>query len=167
MIDYKKTDLDMIDESVFKLIGSDWMLVTAGAINSFNTMTASWGGMGILWNKPVSYIFIRPTRHTYEFIERNSTYTLSFFSEKYRKALTLCGTKSGRDVDKAKEAGLTPEETKNGSVSFEEARLVIECKKLYFQDIDPSHFLDGSIEKMYDNDYHRMYIGEITGIRKK
>jgi len=167
MTGFKKPDLNMFNENVFKLIGEDWMLVTSGNVNSFNTMTASWGGMGILWNKPVSYIFIRPTRHTYGFIEKNDTYTLSFFSEKYRKALTLCGTKSGRDIDKAKEAGITPEETENGTVYFKEARLVFECRKLYFHDIDPSHFLDGSIQKMYDNDYHRMYVGEITGIRKK
>jgi flavin reductase (DIM6/NTAB) family NADH-FMN oxidoreductase RutF len=167
MTGFKKPDLNMIDENIFKLIGEDWMLVTSGNINSFNTMTASWGGMGILWNKPVSYIFIRPTRYTYGFIEKNNTYTLSFFSEKYRKALTLCGTKSGRDIDKAKEAGITPEETESGTVYFKEARLIFECRKLYFHDIDPSHFLDGSIQKMYDNDYHRMYVGEITGIRKK
>jgi flavin reductase (DIM6/NTAB) family NADH-FMN oxidoreductase RutF len=164
---FKKPDLTMIDENIFKLIGEDWMLVTSGNISSFNTMTASWGGMGVLWNKPVSYIFIRPTRYTYGFIEKNNTYTLSFFSEKYRKALTLCGTKSGRDIDKAKEAGITPEEAESGTVYFKEARLAFECRKLYFQDIDPSHFLDSSIEKMYDNDYHRMYVGEITGIRKK
>jgi len=79
----KKSDINLIDESVFKLIGDDWMLVTSGNINSFNTMTASWGGMGVLWNKPVSYIFIRPTRYTYGFIEKSNTYTLSFFDRKY------------------------------------------------------------------------------------
>jgi flavin reductase (DIM6/NTAB) family NADH-FMN oxidoreductase RutF len=167
MSDNKKPDLNLIDESVFKLIGDDWMLVTSGSINSFNTMTASWGGMGILWNKPVSYIFIRPTRYTYEFLEKNETYTLSFFSEKYRKALSLCGSKSGRDIDKVKETGLTPEETGKGMVAFKEAKLVLECRKLYFQDIDPANFLEASINKMYDNDYHRMYIGEIMGIKKR
>jgi len=167
MTDFKKPDLNMIDENVFKLIGEDWMLITSGNKDSFNTMTASWGGMGILWNRPVSYIFVRPTRYTYEFIEKNNGYTLSFFSERYRKALTLCGSTSGRDTDKIAEAGLTPQETESGEISFKEARLVLECRKLYFQDIDPAHFIDSSIEKMYDNDYHRMYIGEITGIRKR
>jgi flavin reductase (DIM6/NTAB) family NADH-FMN oxidoreductase RutF len=167
MIDYKNTDLKKIDENVFKLIGADWMLITSGNMTSFNTMTASWGGMGVLWNRPVTYIFIRPTRYTREFVEKNDTYTLSFFSDKYRKALTLCGTKSGRDTDKPKNAGITPEETKSGNVYFKEAKLVLECRKLYFQDIDPSNFLDSSISKMYDNDYHRMYIGEITKIIKR
>lgn len=167
MTDFKKPDLNMIDENVFKLIGEDWMLITSGNKDSFNTMTASWGGMGILWNRPVSYIFVRPTRYTYEFIEKSNGYTLSFFSERYRKALTLCGSTSGRDTDKIAEAGLTPQETESGEISFKEARLVLKCRKLYFQDIDPAHFIDSSIEKMYDNDYHRMYIGEITGIRKR
>lgn len=157
----------MIDENIFKLIGEDWMLITSGNKDSFNTMTASWGGMGILWNRPVSYIFVRPTRYTYEFIEKDNGYTLSFFNGRYRKALTLCGSTSGRDTDKVAEAGLTPEETESGAISFKEARLVLECRKLYFQDIDPAHLIDSSIEKMYNNDYHRMYIGEITAIRKR
>ncbi|HNX24854.1 MAG TPA: flavin reductase family protein [Spirochaetota bacterium] len=167
MLNYSKTDLNMIDENVFKLIGSDWMLITSGTKDSFNTMTASWGGFGVLWNKPVSYIFVRPQRYTYEFLERNKSYSLSFFDEKYRKALTICGSKSGRDIDKVSEAGLTPVMSDNGIVHFAEAKLVVECSKLYYQDIDPSQFLDNSINKLYDNDYHRMYIGEITGIIKK
>ncbi len=166
MINYAKTELNRIDENVFKLIGSDWMLITAGSEKSFNTMTASWGGLGVLWNKPVSYIFIRPQRYTYEFMEKNKSYSLSFFDEKYRKALNLCGTKSGRDCDKVKESGLTPVVSENGVVHFAEAKLVLECSKLYYQDIDPSHFLDPSINGIYNNDYHRMYIGSITDIIK-
>ena len=166
MINFAKTDLHRIDENVFKLIGSDWMLLTAGMGKSFNMMTASWGGMGVLWNKPVTYIFVRPTRYTYEFIEKNKTYSLSFFDEKYRKALNLCGTKSGRDIDKVKESGLTPVVSENGIVHFKEAKLVLECTKLYYQDIDPAHFLDPAINKLYDNDYHRMYIGQIIKIIK-
>ncbi len=166
MIKYEKTQLNRIDENVFKLIGSDWMLITAGTKDSFNTMTASWGGLGVLWNKPVSYIFVRPTRYTYEFLENSGTYSISFFNEKYRNALSICGSKSGRDIDKVKEAGLTPVVSENGIVYFDEAKLVLECTKLYYQDIDPSHFLDPKINELYNNDYHRMYIGEITGIKK-
>jgi len=167
MIKFSETDLNMIDENVFKLIGSDWMLITSGTEDSYNTMTASWGGMGVLWNKPVSYIFIRPQRYTYEFLEKNKTYSLSFFDEKYRKALNICGTKSGRDLDKVKEAGLTPAVSENGLVHFSEAKLVLECSKMYYQDINPANFLDPSINAIYNNDYHRMYIGEITKIIKK
>ena len=166
MINFAKTDLNRIDENVFKLIGSDWMLLAAGTEKSFNMMTASWGGMGVLWNKPVTYIFVRPTRYTYEFIEKNEVYSISFFEEKCRKALTLCGTKSGRDIDKVKESGLTPVISDTGIVHFGEAKLVLECRKLYYQDIDPANFLDPAINKMYNNDYHRMYIGEIIRIIK-
>ena len=167
MIKFEKTDLNRIDENPFKLIGSDWMLITAGDKNSFNTMTASWGGLGVLWNKPVSYIFVRPTRYTYEFLEKNKSYSLSFFDEKYRKALSICGAKSGRDTDKVKEAGLTPVESGNGVVHFDEAKLVLECTKMYYQDIEPANFLDSSISGFYNNDYHRLYIGEIAEIIKK
>ena len=166
MINFAKTELNRIDENVFKLIGSDWMLLAAGTEKSFNMMTASWGGMGVLWNKPVTYIFVRPNRYTYEFIEKNASYSISFFEERFRKALTLCGTKSGRDIDKVKESGLTPVVSEAGIIHFGEAKMAIECRKLYYQDIDPSHFLDPAINKMYNNDYHRMYIGEITNIIK-
>ena len=138
------------------------MLVTAGSHGSFNTMTASWGGLGVLWSKKVSFIVIRPSRYTYEFIERSASYSLSFFEEKNRDALMLCGSKSGRDMDKVKEAGLTAV-TDDGPIYFKEARLVMQCRKLYFQDLQPVNFLDGSIEKNYpQKDYHRWYVGEIT-----
>lgn len=143
------------------------MLVTAGKINNFNTMTASWGGFGILWNKPVSFIFIRPTRYTYEFTERFSEYTLGFFTGDHRKALNILGSKSGRDLDKVKLSGLTPVETESGNVGFAEARLIMECRKLYYQDLNPERFLDASIDKNYpEKDYHRMYIGEILSIKE-
>ncbi len=149
----------------FKLIGKDWMLITAGTMDSFNTMTASWGGLGVLWNKEVATVYVRPSRYTYEFIEREKYFTLSFFDETYRKALNLCGTKSGRDTDKVKETGFKPVETPKGSVTFSQALTVIECSKLFYQDMDPSHFLEGFIEKNYNGrDYHRMYIGEIVNI---
>ena len=115
-----------ITDNVIKLIGKDWMLVTAGRPGDYNTMTASWGGAGFLWNKPVVFVFVRHERHTYGFMEREDVFTLSFFDEKYRKALSLCGTKSGRDTDKAAETGLTPVETSNGSIAFSPARLVLE-----------------------------------------
>ena len=97
-----------IKENAIKLIGKDWALITAGDESGYNTMTASWGGLGQLWNKDVCFIFIRPQRYTYEFIEKNELFTMSFYPEEYRKALSFCGTKSGRDYDKAKETGLTP-----------------------------------------------------------
>lgn len=154
---------EQITDNTFKLIGNDWMLITAGTKEKFNTMTASWGGLGILWGKKVAFCVIRPQRYTYEFVENSSTFTLSFFSHEYRDALNLCGKKSGRDIDKAKQAGITPIELEQGGISFGEARLVLECRKLYYHDLAPENFLDTDLDKNYPNkDYHRMYVGEIV-----
>lgn len=156
-----------LTDNTFSLIGKDWMLITAGSPDSYNTMTASWGGVGILWNKSVAWCVVRPTRHTYGFMEKSDTFTLSFFEEEYRDALMLCGTKSGRDTDKAAETGLTPVAGElEGTTTFGQARLVLECRKLYFQDIDPANFQDPALDGNYpDKDYHRMYVGEIVNCR--
>lgn len=153
---------ESINENFIKLIGTDWMLITAGTQEKFNMMTASWGGVGVLWHKKIAWCVVRPQRYTYEFMEKADVFTLSFFSEKYKEALTICGTKSGRNIDKAKTCGLTPVFSKNGGILFSEAKLVLECRKIYFQDLNPNNFLDPSIAKNYpDKDYHRMYVGEI------
>ena len=104
------------------LIGREWMLITAGTPQHFNTMTASWGSMGELWFKPVCFCFVRPQRYTHEFMEKYEAFTLSFFKEKYKPQLNFCGSRSGRETDKAKECGFTIREAKNGSVFFDEAR---------------------------------------------
>ncbi len=164
MKNFRKIETENMKGNPFKLVGNDWMLVTAGNETHWNTMTASWGGFGVLWHKNVCFSFVRPQRYTYEFMENSDFFTLSFFSEDYREALKLCGTKSGRDIDKAREAGLTATVTPEKSIAFEEASLVVECKKIYFQDIDPAFFLDKEIESNYpEQDYHRMYIGEVLG----
>ena len=124
---FKETIPELLTDNPFKLIGKDWMLITSGTTASFNTMTASWGGLGVLWEKKVAFCFIRPTRHTYEFVERSQYFTLSFFTERHRKALSFCGSHSGRDTDKIKGAGLTPAHG-GGFVYFEEARLVMANK---------------------------------------
>ena len=159
---FKEIEPELIKNNTFKLIGSDWMLITAGTLKAYNTMTASWGGFGVLWSKKICFCFIRPQRYTYRFMENSKNWTLSFFEAKYRKVLEFCGSNSGREVNKIAMTGLTPVEGTSGSVYFAEARLVIECKKIYFQDIDPNHFIDPNIHENYpDKDYHRMYIGEI------
>lgn len=159
----RKIDIKELKGNPVSMFDDKWCLVTAGSEESYNTMTASWGAMGELWNKDVCFCFIRPQRYTYEFTEKNDLFTLSFFGEEYRKALSFCGSKSGRDYDKAKETGLTPVAV-DGSVSFEESEIVIVLKKVAFQDLDPKGFLDGTIdEKCYpQKDYHRMYIGEVV-----
>lgn len=158
----------IINDNVFQLIGADWMLITAGTRKGFNTMTANWGGLGYLWNRNVCFCFIRPPRYTYKFMERTDIFTLTFYEEKDRGILKLCGAKSGRDVDKIKETGLVPVFDDSGAIWFEQARLVLECKKVYFQDITPKNFLDSGIPPFYPKkDYHRMYIGEIIRCLKK
>jgi len=152
-----------VSDNVFKLIGKDWMLITAGDIRTYNMMTASWGGMGVIWNKQIVICYIRPQRFTYDFVEKNEYFTLSFFNEAYRGVLNHLGTSSGRNVNKMQTAGLTALKSGNNSVYFSEARLVFECRKIYYDDITPLHFLDNSIDKLYPyQDYHRMYFGEIT-----
>lgn len=161
---FNKIEPGEIEGNPFKLIGADWMLITAGGSDSYNTMTASWGGMGVFWNRNVVWCVIRPQRYTYEFMEKADTFTLSFFDEEYRDALMVCGTKSGRNIDKAAETGLTPVDGNlDGTTAFKEARLVIECRKIYFQDLVPRNFVDPSIDENYpQKDYHRMYFGEIV-----
>ncbi|MEO0108962.1 MAG: flavin reductase [candidate division WOR-3 bacterium] len=152
-----------ISDNVFKLIDEDWMLITAGTIREWNTMTAGWGGLGVLWSRPVAFVFVRPTRYTYHFMEKARRFTLSFFDERYRKALLFCGSKSGRDVDKAKATGLTPVSSSPGTVHFAQARMVMICRKLYYQDLNPEAFLSPAIMRNYpQRDFHRMYVGEIT-----
>jgi flavin reductase (DIM6/NTAB) family NADH-FMN oxidoreductase RutF len=159
---------EKLNENVFQLLGKDWMLITAGTMDAYNTMTASWGGMGVLWNRNVCYIVIRPQRHTFSFLEKNDFFTLSFFHEKYRDVLKFCGARSGKDVNKAAETGITPMKTENNAVYFAEARIVIECKIIYYQDLNPNNFLDPSIADNYpQQDYHRMYVGEILSVKIK
>lgn len=160
--EFKEIDVYDIHDNPFKLIADDWMLVTAGNMQKFNTMTASWGTLGELWSKKVAFCFVRPTRHTHKFMEAANTFTLTFFDEKYREALDYCGHHSGRKVDKIAKTGLTPIEWEGKAVYFQQARLVLVCKKVYWQDLDPKHFLDSEIDDNYPKkDYHRMYVGEI------
>ena len=161
--EFKRAAVRGLADNPFKLIGDQWMLITAGGPSKHNCMTASWGGLGVLWGKEVAFCFVRPTRHTFGFMEAAGSYSLSFFPESMRPALDLCGSKSGRDIDKDKAAGLSPFEVDPGVTSYEQARLVLVCRKLYRQDFDPALFLDPAIEKNYPKkDYHRMYIGEIA-----
>ncbi len=157
-----------INENIFKLIGKDWMLITAGDKNKYNMMTASWGTAGVLWRKPVIFTFVRPQRYTYEFMENNAYFSVSFFEEKHRDVLNICGTTSGRDLNKMNIDGLSPLSTPSNSIAFEEAKLVLECRKIYFDDIDPAFFQVFDIEKVYPaKDYHRFYVGEIVRAWKK
>lgn len=162
---FKEIDIKELQFSPFEKIGKEWMLITAGNSESFNTMTASWGGLGVLWRKNVAFAFIRPNRYTFEYTEREDYFTLTFFSEEYRKALNFCGTKSGRDCDKCKETGLSPVFDENAPY-FAEASLVIVCKKLYAQDLIEDCVVDKDAVVPLNigeaNPYHKLYVGEIV-----
>lgn len=168
MSDFKKITAEELTANPFKLIGKDWMLITAGDKEKFNTMTASWGGVGIMWGKPVATAYIRPQRYTFEFIENGDYYTQSFFDEEYRDALKFCGSKSGRDYDKVKETGLTPVvDDKTGAVYFKEAKVVFICKKMYAQFLNEESALTEDVTKWYNGDYHKMYMSEIVSVLVK
>lgn len=160
---WKEIEPEKLSDNIWKLVGKDWMLITAGTLREWNTMTASWGTFGVLWQKQVAICFVRPTRHTFGFINRSDYYTLSFFAEEHRKTLNFCGSHSGRDTDKAKATGLVPVALEDKAVAFEQARLTLLCKKIYTHDIDNTRFLDPGIESLYpEKDYHWLYIGEIV-----
>ena len=161
----EKGDILKLRESAPKLIGKDWMMITAGDSTKFNTMTASWGTLGELWNKPVAVVFIRPQRYTFEFVESNNYFTLTFFEEEYRDVLNLIGKKSGRNTDKVAEAGITPVKTDN-SIAFGEGRIIIECRKIYSDYLKADSFIDKeNIDKYYPNgDFHKIFVGQIVNI---
>ena len=146
----KKIEPNKLPDNYINIIGNEWMLVTAGTKEKFNTMTASWGGTGFLWNRPVVFIFIRPERYTYEFIENGDYFTLSFLGQEHKDVHKICGSKSGRDIDKIKATGIQPYFSESGNILFKEARISIECKKLYTDMIKEENFLDKSLfEKWY------------------
>ena len=172
MKSYSINDLMM---NPFTKIGKEWGLVTAGTKEKCNTMTVSWGGVGVLWGKDVTYIFIRESRYTKGFIDAGEYFSLSFLDESYRPALTFAGTKTGRGIDKFAAAGLTPafaeaDQEKAGAEAVipypAEASLVLLCRKMAAVPIGAETFIDAEIQpKWYgDHDMHTMYVGEIIGI---
>lgn len=156
-----------ITQNPFDMLDRQWALVTVADGDKANPMTVSWGGVGILWNKPVATIYIRPQRYTYELLEREDLFTVSLYSEEYRDALKLCGAKSGRDLDKAAACGLTLVK-EDGFCYYQQAELVLCCQKIYRDRIRPEGFLADDIQGCYPaKDYHDLYIGEIVKVLKK
>lgn len=155
-----------LNENIFKMIADNWMLITAGDREKANTMTASFGGFGVLFFKNVAHIYVRPERYTYEFLERYNTFSLSFFDEQYKEKLAYCGKISGRDEDKIVKCGFDLLYDEEQTPYFDQAHITVLCRKLYRQDIDKGCFTD---EEAFQRTYsaggmHRMYIGEITNI---
>jgi len=172
----RKIQPESITDNAFKMIGKDWLLISActkeitpdGEIKTgkVNTMTASWGGVGVLWNKDVATVYIRPSRYTKEIIDKTDTFSISVLSEKFKNALNYCGTHSGRDHDKLREAKLDVNYSGEGTPWIKQARLVFICRKLYVQEFDPNCFVDELLCKQNykKDDFHTMYIGEITRV---
>ena len=161
---FKSIDPAQITDNFIKLIGADWMLITAGDHVAHNTMTASWGSVGYMWNRPIAVAVVRPQRYTFEFTEREQMMTLSFLTEEYRDALQYCGTHSGRDKDKISKAGLSVAFTDGDVPAIAQARLVLECRKMYSGMLREENFVDKElVDRWYpDGDFHKMYVMEIV-----
>lgn len=165
-MEWKKISVKDLTQNVFQMIGDEWMLVTAEKDGKVNTMTASWGALGIMWGKTVATAYLRPQRYTKEFVDASETFTLSFFGGAQKKAMGLLGSVSGRDeADKIEKSGLHVTKI-DGHPTFEEASLVLVCRKLYVQEMKPECFLhQEEIEKWYpDSDFHWMYMAEIMDV---
>ncbi len=165
MNQYKKISAEQFRKNPFQLIGKDWMLITAGNEEKVNTMTASWGGLGVMYGKNVAFVVIRPQRYTKEFVDRESTFSLSFLDKEYRKTLNYLGTVSGRNENKIEKSGLTLVRYED-TPYFDEANHVLICKKLFNQPLS----LDGLLDERLINtwyqygDTHTLYIAEITDV---
>ena len=162
---FREGKIEELQFNPFTKIGKEWLLITAGDEKKHNTMTASWGGVGVLWGKNVVTTYIRPQRYTKEFVDAQDVFTITFFGENCRETLALCGKVSGRDGDKIKEAGLTPYFV-DGTTAFEEAEMIFVCRKLYADEIKPEKFIATENDARWypEKDYHTMYIAEITKV---
>ncbi len=141
-----------------------WFLLTAGENRpgAFNSMTVSWGALGVIWSRPLAVVVVRPQRYTRQFMEQHDTFSLCAFDASFRPVLEMLGTRSGRDTPKMVECGLTPVALSAiACPGFDEASLILECRKTYFDDLEPAHFLADFIAPNYQGDYHRVYFGEV------
>lgn len=153
-----------IQTQPFEKFDKQWALVTAGNIDHYNTMTISWGGLGTLWSRPVATVYVKPCRYTYQFLESNEYFTVTFFPEEYKKDLGILGSKSGRDGNKVALTSLTPIST-GKSVGFKEAELTFVCRKIYWNDLDLNQIPGDVKAHYYETEApHRMYIGEVIEI---
>lgn len=162
---YKQISPERIPGNIIKQLSENWMLITAGQEARFNPMTASWGGLGYMFDKPVAFCFVNPQHYTYGLMQEGDTYTLTFYTETYREVLQYCGSHSGKDVDKVKETGLTPVTTPRGSKAFAEAWMVIECRKLIAQPLGTASIALPALKAQWEGkQMPEMFIGEILNV---
>jgi flavin reductase (DIM6/NTAB) family NADH-FMN oxidoreductase RutF len=165
---FKQISPEEMDDNVFTLAGKVFPVITAGRKGQYNAMTASGGGMGMLFRKPTTWCIIQSGRYTLEMILKERTYTMSYFPDEYKEQLLFLGSKSGRDSEKMKEVTLTGIQTPSGNMSFREARLIIECKLTQLTAPDPGDFYTQEakdyLSEAYKeaSDYRKYMFGEIT-----
>jgi len=151
------------------LFGEDWALVASGNQEKMNAMTIGWGQFGILWQRPIMTVYVAPERYTNEFLDKNDYFTVIGFPKTQKEALLYMGTHSGRDEDKIKNAGLTPEFTELGNPIFKEGNLAVECKVIYKEPFK-KELMDAAAQKFYENKKmspHITYIGEVINVWQK
>jgi flavin reductase (DIM6/NTAB) family NADH-FMN oxidoreductase RutF len=159
-INYKNFSID-----IFKAIGDDAFILASGTIENHNCMTVAWASLGFLWRRPMAFVYVRPQRYTYLFMEKYDYFSINFFTNDYSDVINLCGTYSGRDINKMKLEKITPIDYFNKVIYYKEAKTVLICKKVYYQDLDPANIIDKSVFKLYPlKDFHRIYYGEIIEI---
>ena len=163
---FKEIKAKDLGENFIKNIADEWMLISAGNEDGYNMMTASWGFVGEMWGNDTVIAAVRPQRYTMEFIDKNDYFTLSFYGDK-KDIHKVCGSLSGRDVNKTEMTGLTPVFS-DDTVYFDEARLVIVCKKQYVAPLTENGFIDKQIlDKWYNGDLHNMIFGKIEKVLVK
>lgn len=161
---FQPIPVDTLEFNPFETIGKDWALVSAGSKQKANTMTISWGGVGVLWGKNVAFIFVRDSRYTKELIDAGDFFSISFMSSEYKEALNYCGSHSGRDVDKIAETGLTWN-YKHSIPFIDEGKCILLCQKLSATRLTEDSFLSPELAKWYtDKNMHTMYVGEIIDL---
>lgn len=166
---FRKIDITELQDNPVTLFRDNWLVVTAANDTAYNPMTISWGALGNVWQSPAVTIYIRDSRYTYQFINSGKYFTLCAFDEEHREKVQFIGSKSGRNIDKIKETGITPQRTELGNVFYQEARLVIECEKIYHSDMLPENITDSVGQSFYENSdsKHRMFIGKIINVWEK
>lgn len=160
---FRQISADKIPGNIVKLL-NNWTLITSGTAEKTNVMTASWGGLGVFWEKPVAFCFLNPSRYSVQTMDQGETYTISFYTEAYKDAMLYCGNNSGRNTDKIKGSGLTPIKTPSGATAFAEAWMIFECKKIIAQQISPDAVKTQVPAEWSKNGYHKMYVGEILNV---
>ncbi|MCC8019058.1 MAG: flavin reductase family protein [Rikenellaceae bacterium] len=165
---FRSIDIREVEEDLFTLVNSDFTVITSGTLPAYNSMIASWGGWGVMFDRPVTWCFLRSNRYTLQVIMENGTYTMSYFDEEYKGDIMLFGTRSG--PEKMKEHNLTAVETPDGNITYKEAKIVIECSTAAITTVSPDDFRDEESRKFIvdahteTGEYHKLVFGDITKV---